>query len=157
MARFEPHSPRTGSVATGGGLAGLAAGACLAALLLVGPIVLWARLGFSDVLGTAGVAIAASGLCWLMLRCTIGSYTRRRLPALERVTPVHTSWSPSSFRPPGWQTAAPSRVRRSGVPSHRGGPGRCCPIYVSRFDRDCGCRAAGPPLRRRGARRRTRP
>ena len=157
MARFDAHHPRTGTAASRGGLRGLAAGALAAFVLLVVPIIIWARVGDGGVLSSAAVTLASIAICWLVLRWTLRRYVRGRLPALERVAPAQTSWSPSSYRGHGRPRPASSRPRRTGAITHSCAARRCSAVYVSRFPRDVGCRASGRLTRSRGARRRTRP
>ena len=157
MARFDAHHPRTGAAAPRGGLGGLACGALAACILLVAPVVIWARFGAGGVVGDTAVALVAIAICWLVLRRTLRRYVRRRLPALERLAPAQTSWSPSSYRGHGRPRPASSRTRRTGATPHPCAARRCSAVYVSRFPRDVGCRASGRLTRSRGVRRRTRP
>src|SRR5687767_3179352 len=131
MARFDAPQPRTGTAAQRGGLGGLAAGALAATLLLVLPVVIWAHVGDGRVLSSASVALAAIAICWLVLRWTLRRYVRRRLPARERVAPVQTSWSPSSYRGHGRPRPVSSRIRRTGATAHPCAARRCSAVYVS--------------------------
>jgi hypothetical protein len=157
MARLHPHHPRTGTAAIGGGARELLAGATIALLLLLGPIVLWARVGDGGVLGMAVVTVAATATWSAVLRWTLRRYVRRRLPTTERVAQAQTSWSPSSYRGHGRPGPASSRPRRIGATPHPCGARRCSAVYVSRFSRDVGCRASDRLTHGRVARRRTRP
>ena len=157
MARFDVHPPRTGSTPPRGGLGGLAAGALAASLLLVLPIVIWARVGDGNLPSAAAVTVVALGACFGLLCWTTRRYVRRRLPARGSLALAQTSWSPSSYRGHGRPRPVSSRTRRTGATPHSCAARRCSAVYVSRFPRDVGCRVSGRLTRSRGARRRTRP
>jgi hypothetical protein len=157
MARLHSHPPRTGSAPARGGLGALAAGATAASILLVLPIVIWARVGDGSLPSAAAVTVVALGACFGLLCWTTRRYVRRRLPARAPAAPAHTQWSPSTYRGHGRPRPTTTRTRRSTAAPHRCAPGRCRPAYVSRFPRDMGCRASGRNLLGRTPRRRTRP
>jgi hypothetical protein len=156
MALSDPHSPERHDASSTFGAAALAAGAFVASLLLVAPIVLWARFGTAGALWSAIVAASAVALCWALIRRTRRRYTRRRLPSREPLRAAVPPACPTGYRTHSRHVAAPSRDRRVAAP-HRCGPSRCRPAYVSRGARDIGCHASPRLLRRRTTRRRTRP
>ena len=157
MARFDAHHPRTGSAPSCGGLGGLAIGALAAFVMLVVPIVIWARVGDGGLPGTAALSVFALAACFALLRWTTRRYVRRRLPARVPIAPARTQWSPSTYRGHGRTRTTTARTRRSGASAHPCASRRCRPAYVSRFTRDMGCRVSSRTLLGHKPRRRTRP
>ena len=131
----------------------LAVGGTAALVLLIAPIVVWARFGGDYPLRSAAVAIGSLLLCVAVLRTTM-----RRYASLWHRDPPRLQ---ATSKPASCHAQEPSR---NGVPRDRRdpstrpcGPSRCRPRYSSRGARDAGCRSATPPLGRRSSRRRTRP
>jgi hypothetical protein len=123
----------------------LAVGGAAAIVLLVVPIIVWARFGGDYPLRCSAVAIGSLLLCVAVMRATMHDP-----PRLQAVS------SPASCRSqdPSRGTVARDRRDPSAGPC---GPSRCRPRYTQRGARDIACRTATPPLARRSARRRTRP
>ena len=133
-------------------------GALAASVLLVLPIVIWARVGDGSLPSAAAVTVVALAACFGLLCWTTRRYVRRRLPAREPLAPAQTQWSPSTYRGHGRPRATTTRTSPHAAPRRTAArPAAAAPVYVSRFPRDMGCRASARHLQRRTARRRTRP
>jgi hypothetical protein len=135
----------------------LMVGTLAATAVLVTPIVLWARFGDAALLRTVAVAIGSLLLCWVSVHVVTRRYAARRLPPRPRPGPREIVVAlPVPCRSSDGHRTSAQRHRRA--PALRPcDHSRCRPQHTSRAPRDIRCRAAGPPLARRAARRRTRP
>jgi len=131
----------------------LAAGALAASPLPVAAIVLWAGAGDLSAAGVFAVAAGAILLSWAVMRQVTRAHARRLLCARTSAPLVA---SQAACRPPARHGTPLTRERRT-VAADPCTRRRCRPLFVSRLDRDAGCRAASRRLDRRTARRRTRP